>query len=204
MSVITFPSTLKAATMTWGQRRNDMEYRSIFGAQAVEGSGALWEVSLIAPPDDEANVGAWKALLMQLRGRTNQLAIWDKNRPVPIGTMRGTMTLNTAIAQGDVSTNIVAAGQNGLTLVAGDLIGAGSGLTQQVVMVTALSTSNGSGIITFTNEPPWRNAITIGSAVTWNQPQVLFRRQDSKSAWNYTPGQITDGFSLNLLEDPRP
>jgi hypothetical protein len=40
--------------------------------------------------------------------------------------------------------------------------------------------------------------------VTWNQPQVLFRRQDSKSAWNYTPGQITDGFSLNLLEDPRP
>ena len=112
--------------------------------------------------------------------------------------------LNTAIAQGDVSTNIVAAGQNGLTLVAGDLIGAGSGLTQQVVMVTALSTSNGSGIITFTNEPPWRNAITIGSAVTWNQPQVLFRRQDSKSAWNYTPGQITDGFSLNLLEDPRP
>ena len=66
MAIITFHSTLLAATMSWGQRRNDMEFRSIFGAQATEISGALWEVSLAAPPDYELNSGAWKALLMQL------------------------------------------------------------------------------------------------------------------------------------------
>ena len=204
MSVITFPATLRVSSVTWGQQRNDMESRSIFGAQAVEVAVPLWTAALNAPADNEGYTGAWKALIMQLRGRTNQLALWDMNRPVPIGTMRGTMTLNAAVAQGDVSMSIIASGQAGTTLVPGDLLGFGSGLTQQVVMVTGAATANGAGVITVSFEPPARNAQSSGASVTWNMPCALFRRQDSISQWKYSPGAITEGFSLTLLEDPRP
>jgi len=204
MSVITLPSTLRIASMSWEQRRNDMEFRSIFGAQAVEISGPLWEVSLMATAYLEAESNAWKALLMQLRGRTNQIAIYDQSRPIPLGTMRGTMTLNAAAAQGATSLNIIAAGQNNLTLLQGDMLGFGTGLTQQLVMVVADATSNGSGVINVTVEPPVRNTIASGSSVTWNMPTALFRRQDSKSSWKYSPNKVVEGFSLTLLEDPRP
>jgi hypothetical protein len=192
MSVITFPSYLYAAQVDWGQLRNDMESRSLFGAQAVEVSVPLWTAKLTAPLTSEdtndATSGAWKTLLLSLRGRVNQLALWDIGRPVPHGTMRGTMTLNAAAAQGDVALSIVATGENSKSLLAGDMIGLGSGVTQQVVMVMADATSDGSGII----------------AVTWNQPKVLFRRADSIVGWSYKDAFQLEGFTINLLEDWRP
>lgn len=202
MSVITFPTTLSVARQTWAQQRNDVEFRSMFGAQAVEVTAPLWSTSISAPVDLEINGGAWQAVLMQLRGRTNQLAMFNTGRPVPLGTMRGVMTLGTT-AQGATSLVIAASGQAAKTLVAGDYLGVGSGLTQQVVMVTALATSDGSGNITVTIEPPLRNAFTSGSAVTWDRPCALFRRKTSAAQWDYEP-KVVSGFSLELLEDFRP
>src|SRR5689334_2335358 len=111
MSVITFPSTLKVARCSWSQQRNDIEFRSMFGAQAVEASAPVWLVTLEATPGLEANGGSWKALGMQLRGKTNQLAMWDLARPRPLGTMRGTMTLNSDAAQGATTLSVIASGQ---------------------------------------------------------------------------------------------
>lgn len=209
MSIITFPSALVAIEIEWAQRRNDMESRSIFGAQAAEVSGPLWEVMLTGQPanDTDPITGAWQAFLLLLRGRTNQVALWNKVRPAPLGTMRGSMILADDATQGDTSLLISASGENAKTLLQGDLLGIGSGATQQVVMVTADATSDGSGDITVTIEPPVRNTISTGSppaaVVTWDKPCALFRRQDSRSAWNYKDGIVT-GFSLNLLEDSRP
>lgn len=203
MSIITFPSTLKAAKMSWGEKRNDLEFRSQFGAQAVELMGPQWTVSLEPPTLREADSGAWKSLLMRLRGRTNQLALWDFARPAPRGTMRGTMTLNAGAAQGATSLAIVAAGEAGKTLVEGDLLGLGSGATQQVVMVVADATANGSGVIAVTIEPPLRNAFSGGAAVTWDKPKALFRRSTSASNWDYAPGLLATGFGIALIEDWR-
>jgi hypothetical protein len=202
MSIITFPSTINVSKQVWIQQRNDVEFRSMFGAQAVEVSAPLWSTSISAPTDLEINGGAFQAVLMQLRGRTNQLALWNMGRPVPLGTMRGTMTLGTT-AQGATSLAISATGQAGKTLTAGDYLGVGSGLTQQVVMVTATATADGSGNITVTTEPPLRNAFTAGSAVTWDHPCALFRRKSSTAQWDYEP-KIVSGLLLDLLEDNRP
>ena len=204
MSVITFPSTLAANAFSWSQQRRDVSFTSTFGSQAQENSPPLWAVAMQAAPDRDGNIGPWQALLLQLRGKTNQLALWNLARPVPIGTMRGTMTLNTAIAKGDTSINIIAATESTKTLVAGDYLGFGSGITQQVVMVTGLATADVSGIITATFEPAARNAIAIGSAVTWNMPAALFRQTASKLGWSYVPGIVTQPMPLDLLEDWRP
>jgi hypothetical protein len=202
MSVITFPSTIKVSKQTWIQQRNDVEFRSMFGAQAVEVTAPLWATAIYGPTDMEIYGGAFQAVIMQLRGRTNQLALWNMGRPVPLGTMRGSMTLG-ATSQGATSLVISATGQVGATLVAGDYLGVGSGLTQQVVMVTAAATSDGSGNITVTVEPPLRNAFTAGAAVTWNYRCALFRRKSSTAQWDYEP-KIVSGLMLDLLEDNRP
>jgi hypothetical protein len=204
MSVITFPSALYAVRMSWAQQRNDTENRSIFGAQAVEVSAPLWVVSMEGPMKNDTLAGEWKTLLMRLRGKTNQLALWDLMRTVPLGTMRGTLTFNTAPAAGATSLSITGgAGQAGTTLLQGDLLGFGSGLTQQVVMVVANATANGSGVIAVTVEPALRNAFSGGASVVWDQPKVLFRRSSSKAGWDYTT-TVVSGFVLDLIEDPRP
>lgn len=202
MSIITFPESLKVARVTWAQQRNDVEFRSGFGAQAVELAGPLWSVTLEAVSGREADSGGWQALGMQLRGRTNQLELWNHARHVPRGTMRGTMTLNSSAAQGATTLSIVASGQASKTLLRGDLLGVGINLTQQVVMVVADATSNGSGIISVTIEPPLRNAFLAGEAITWNKPKALFRRVNSRFSWE-SYAAVTEGFALDLIEDFR-
>ncbi len=202
MSVIAFPATLKIRSLTWSQIRLDSAFTSAFGSQGVEIAAPLWGAALEAEPMNEISSGAWQALLMQLRGQTNQLTLWNIARPVPLGTMRGTMTLNIAAAQGDTTLSIIAATQAATTLKAGDLLGLGSGTTQQVVMVMADATANGSGVISVTIEPPLRNGHLIAAAVTWDKPTVLFRRKQSQASWDYQT-TFASGFSLDLVEDVR-
>jgi hypothetical protein len=204
MSIITLPTTLAVAKVAWSQQRRDMNFSSPFGSQAVEISTPLWAVTLTSNGMIEKDSGIWKALLMQLRGRTNQLELWDMTREQPRGTMRGTMTLNVNAAQGAASLDIIAAGQAGTTLKAGDMLGLGSGITQQVVMVVADALADGSGLITVSIEAPLRNAFAASSAVTWNKPTALFRSNSSKNGWEMGYGSEMTNFTLDMIEDWRP
>ncbi len=199
MSIIQVPTGLSVAAQTWAQQRNDFEFRSAFGAQALEASAPLWLSTIMATPKRPE---LWQALMLQLRGKTNQLALWNMGRPQPKGTMRGTMTLGTT-AQGATALTINAAGQAGKTLLAGDYLGVGAGLTQQVVMVVADATASGAGVVSVVTEPALRNPFTSGAGVTWYRPCALFRRKDSTSKWDYEPG-VVKGMSLDLIEDWRP
>jgi hypothetical protein len=198
MAIISIPIGFSVARQTWEQQRNDLEFRSMFGAQAVELAAPVWTTTIDASLKRPEQ---WQVLMMQLKGRTNQVALWNFGRPVPKGSMRGTMTAS-ATAQGATSMTITASGQSAKTLLAGDFIGVGSGLTQQVVMVTADATSNASGVITVTFEPALRNSLSAGASVVWDKPKALFRRAESKSGWIYEPGKVTD-LSLSLREDWR-
>lgn len=202
MSAIVFPSNLLVKQLTWSQTRLDMAFTSIFGSQSVEVAGPLWDVSLSSNLMNESDSGGWQALLMQLRGQTNQLLLWNIGRPTPLGTMRGTMTLNTAAVQGAAVLSIIEATQATKTLKAGDMLGIGSGITQQVVMVMADATASGGGVISVTVEPPLRNAHLITATVTWDKPKAYFRRKQSTASWDYETVN-TSGFTLELIEDWR-
>jgi len=199
MAIINVPAGFSVAAQVWEQQRMDVEFRSMFGAQAVEGSPPLWATTITS---SLKRPELWQALMLQLRGRTNQLALWNHGRPVPRGTMRGTMTA-AATAQGATVMTVTATGQGSRTLLAGDYLGVGSGLTQQVVMLTADATANASGVIAVTFEPALRNSLSAGAAVTWDRPKALFRRTESKANWEYAPGTVR-AMSLSLLEDWRP
>jgi hypothetical protein len=203
MSQITLSTTLAARirSMRFEQVRLDFSFNSAFGSQGVEVSPPLWGCQITTDQMYEADSGEWKALLLLLRGQTNQLLLWDIARPAPIGTMRGTLVLNGGHAQGAVTLSIVDATQAGTTLKAGDWLGIGTA-TQQLVMVTADATANGSGVISVTVEPPLRAAHLTGATVTWDKPKAYFRRKNVPAGWNYQETFASD-FMLDLIEDTR-
>ena len=204
MAIITFPATLSVARLSWGLQRRDLSFASAFGSQAVEISSPLWAVSVQfdSVKRTDAGTGAWQALLLKLRGKVNQLALWNIARPAPLGTMRGAMTLNAAAIQGAVSLSIAAAGENLKTLLAGDLLGIVAGITQQVVMVTDNATADATGLIVVNIEPPLRNGFVLGTAVVWDKPAALFRAAQSGQDWDYS-GSLVTPRALELIEDWR-
>lgn len=204
MSIITLPSSLVIDKQSWGQQRQDVLFRSMFSSQSVEVSSPLWVTTISSPQQYESTSGNWQAFLMSIRGQTNQVAMGNLARVVPIGTMRGTMTLNSSAAAGATVLSITAgSGQASKTLVAGDFLQLGTSTTQQMVMVIANATSDVNGIISVSIEPPLRNAFSSGAGVIWDHPKALFRRSDSVSSWDYS-AHITDSFSLSFVEDVRP
>jgi len=198
MAVINLPTGFSVAKQTWEQNRLDMSFTSIFGAQSVEVGSPLWSTTITSSLKRPEQ---WQAVMMQLRGRTNQLSLWNFGRPVPKGTMRGTMTASAAVVGATLMT-ITATGQASKTLLTGDYLGVGAGVTQQVVMLTADATSNASGVVTVSFEPALRNALSAGAVVTWDRPKALFRRTESKAGWDYEPGTVK-AMSMTLLEDWR-
>lgn len=203
MSVITFPGDLYFEGLRWAMNYRDVDFDSPFGSQSQEIDSPRWMVTGHFGRMRESQSGSLKALLLQLKGKKNQLALWDHSRPAPLGTMRGTMTLNAPAVQGATTMQIVAAGQSAKTMLKGDLLGVGSGVTQQILPLTEDSLSNGSGVIMVTFAgTPLRNAFSSGAAVTWDKPKALFRRQDSDVGWDYE-SSFASGFQLSLIEDWR-
>lgn len=201
--VIDFPSGLSVAAMTWNQARNDIVSRSVFGSQAIEVSAPNWMVTIDSGPMNESEAGAWKSLVLRLRGRIDQLALWDHARPLPLGTMRGAPELREPLAKGGAVLKIVAAGQSGKTLLSGDWLGIGSGLAQQLFIVTADVTLNAGGEADVSVQSASRAAHAAGSLVVWDKPRGLFRRADSSAGWS-NETVMTTGFTLSLIEDTRP
>ena len=107
MSIISWPTSLStAADFTIGQQRYDVtESSDSTGADAARLLGPpRWTVSLrSADAVPLAEAGAWEAMLLQLRGRVNHLALHDPVRAVPQGNLRGSPILNATAAAGATS-----------------------------------------------------------------------------------------------------
>lgn len=203
MAEVAYPTGLVVEKFTWEMQRMDSTFSGIFGQQSVEGAAPMWKASLAAPTMDESKVGAWQALTLQLKGRLNQLALHNLGRPVPRGTYRGSPTLTTLAAFGAASLTFSDATQAGKTLLQGDYIGFGSGLTKQVVMIVADATADGSGQITVSVQPALRNQLAASSIIVWDKPTALFRQTTNTNKWEYSSVTVS-GITLDFMEDYRP
>lgn len=203
MSVRQWPN-LAVSSFRWKRTSRAMVFNSIFGSQALNsGAAPVWEVDLAGVPQYWTGAIAAQTFLESLDGYTHQIELWNLVQPVPAGTMRGTMTLGFAAAQGAPNVWISAgSGQAFKTLLAGDLIGIGSGVTQQVLRVMQDSTADANGLINVLVTTPVRNALSAGSAVTWNRPKALFRQKSINDGIEYQ-AVIGQPWSLSLVEDWR-
>lgn len=199
MAIINFPTTLRVAQMTWGINRQDVVYRGLFGSQAMGGGAPLWSAALTFDLLQESESGAYQSLVMTLEGMKNNLALHNIGRPEPLGTLRGTRTINGAVVVGATSMSVN--GTASATLKAGDFLGVGTGHLRQVLMVTGDVTFAGS-TATVQFMPALRSGWPDLEPLTWDKPTALFRQQAKENTWAYSTVTVSS-LSLDLLEDYR-
>lgn len=206
MAIITPNNAILLGRLGFGVVRYDQHEMS--GETGSSGDRLMsvprWKLMMQSPDRiDAAAMDYWRQVLVKLRGRVNYLAMWDVGRPAPRGTMRGTMSLNASLLQGDTSMTITAGGgQAGTTLEAGDWLQISSGLTGQLVMITDGGTANGSGVITVNFEHPIRasSGYPGGTAVTWDKALGHYKMMSESVQWFYDGGLLQSGAAGDFLE----
>lgn len=195
MSSIAVPAEFKPNLCIFTQMVNDRVGASPFGGseQAIDLLNDRWLASIQIPPD-LPDGGAWvEAYIGSMRGRTNTTPLHHFKRPVPRGTIRGTLTLSADAAQGAASIALTGCSPSTGTLLRGDMLGVGGLL----VMVAADCTASGGAVtVSLTNR--LRAAQLSGASVTWNKPTANFRLLNS-SGVRYIPGQ-TDPVTFDFGE----
>lgn len=183
MATFDLPSSLKPATMEWGSIKAGVQFRSPFNGsvESVEFPGERWRASLtfnLGTPDLAAQAEAFFA---RVAGGTERVRLRHFLRPAPLGTMRGSPTLNASAARGDLQLAINTTG----TLKAGDFFKVGGQLFQ---CFTDCSPS--AGVLTVPLVQRVRAALSAGAAVSWDRPTALFICPAMSSATGYSPGAV--------------
>lgn len=184
MSTIALPVQFTPSTVNFKQNVNQRVSAAPFGGseQAIDLLNDRWTCNCEISIKSAAKAASLEAFVAAMRGQTNTVALYHFARPAPNGTMRGTLTLNVAAAQGASSIVVTGgAGQAGNTLLAGDMLGVGGLLL--MVASDCVADANGTVTVLITNR--LRVAQNSGAAVTWSQPTALFRLLSS-SGIQYT------------------
>ena len=183
---ITLPTEFVPNACTFVQSTNQRVSASPFGGseQAIDLLNDRWKASmqLSAKTPDE---GAWiEAFIGAMRGQVNTVDLYHFARPVPRGTIRGSLTLNANAAQGASSIQITGCSPSNGTFLGGDMMGVGGLL----VMAAPGTYTASAGIVTVSITNRLRAAQSSGAVVTWNKPTAPFRLL-STSDVQFTPGQ---------------
>lgn len=153
--------------------------------QVVDYVAERWMLSVTLPQARRVNAGLVEAFFMRLRGGVNRVAAWHFGRPTPIGTLRGSPTLQSTVNRGATSIP-VSNGGAGATLAAGDMLGLGG----QLLMVAENVTFNGSGTATVPIVHRIRATINAGAAVAWNRPTAEFAMPAWQAGVTHFPGGV--------------
>lgn len=204
MTIISIPEGILVKRQQFGHQNFDLEFSGgDAGASQVAVNGPpRWTCSLVSNEMlDLDQAAAWRVLVLSMKGRVNYLAVSDLLNPAPRGTLRGGLTAAVAAGAGSSSLQIYAgSAQAGKTLRSGDWIGVNQGgLNRQLLHIQQDAVVDGAGHVTATFEPVLRVAVGEGSAVAWDKPTCLMRRNEQTTSWA-SEGAVQGGFSLELME----
>lgn len=187
MSLIALPSLFRPRSCQLTLNTVQRVSADNFGGseQAVDLLGDRWIMACELPESNHANGGWREAFIGAMRGQVNTVNLWHFTRPQPRGTVRGTLTLNAAVAQGAASIVLTGCSPSTGTLLAGDMLGV-SGL----LLMVASDCTAVAGVITVPLTNRIRKALSSGAAVTWDKPSAPFRLL-ATSGVGYQPGRAS-------------
>ena len=139
---------------------------------------------------------AMEAFFDRLKGSANRIIMPSLKLSLPQGTMRGSPVLQSSVAQ--LASTIVITTTAYASLLAGDMLGLGSG--GQLVRVMANTVADGSGNMTVEVAPRIRTALSAGVAIVYVQPTAAWRLSSPGPAVDWRPGQFVAP-SIELRED---
>ena len=166
--------------------------------QTLDFLGERWigRFDLVAT-NDPIMIAAYEAFFDRLKGQQNQFSLSHLKLSAPQGTMRGTPTLLSSVAQ--LANTCTIATTAGATVRAGDMLGLGP--TPQLCRVMADATADGSGHLAIEFQPRARIAWSSGASVVWSAPQANFMLKAPDVPVMWEPG-FAQGPSIELIEVP--
>lgn len=155
--------------------------------QIVSHGGQRWEASVTIPSVRRDLAGAWKAMLVGLKGQTGTFLLGDPDYVTPRGTV-SSCTLSGSV--GDDFATVTMTG----TLLAGDYIQLGSGSSAKLHQV--LEDLDGNGNLQLW--PNLRSDYTNETVVT-SSPKGVFRLRDNVTSWSINNASFY-GISFEAVE----
>ena len=194
---ITFPLTLPTApgnrSIEWlDQGAVGMNSSPFTGEQQVyRWPNQSWSAQVTLPPmRDQSLIGPWIAFFLSLNGTEGTFYLGDSVRKTPVGTIAGTVTVNTgAVAN---STTLPITGGTGAFAV-GDWLQIGTGSTSRLHRVIKV---NAGSVDVF---PRLRAAHASGTAITYTNPVGVFRLT-ARVPWAFDERKIAGGVSFAVME----
>lgn len=187
MAIVTLPALFRPRQCQLTPSVNQRVGASPFGGseQAVDMLNDRWLLSCELPECRQADAAWREAFIGAMRGQTNIVSLYHFTRPEPRGTVRGTLTLNAAAAQGAASIVVTGCVPATGTLLAGDMLGVGG-----LLLMVASDCTAAAGVITVPIVNRLRVAQASAAAVTWDKPGAMFRIL-STSGVQYSPGRAS-------------
>ncbi len=187
MSTVALPSGFMPATCRLTLSTNQRVNAAPFGGseQAIDLLNDRWLLSCELREGLFAD-GAWReAFIDSFRGQVNVSNLYHFARPIPAGTVRGTLTLVASAAQGASIIRVTGCTPSDGSLLAGDMLGIGGLLLRVASNCAAVA-----GVITVPIVNRLRAAQSSGAAVTWNMPTAPFRLL-SNTGVDYGSGRVS-------------
>lgn len=194
MATYDLPAALCPQMASMGLRKTGVQFRGAFNGnlQAVDLAGERWVVSMTTPPKLSRAAGVLEAFSNLLAGGLNKVRLHHPQRHVPLGTLRGTPTLQVATLRGSQSVVLTVA--SGATLKSGDMFGLTGHLLQVAQDCTAVSTTLTVPIVN-----RMRGVVAAGAAVVWDRPTALFICGSMTNMVVHRPG-YAEGVTLDFEE----
>lgn len=192
MSTFDYPLELKPESMEWASLKSSIQFKSPFSGttESIEFPGERWGLAITLPPRLDYEGGQAEAFFSRIAGGMERVRIGNFMRPVPIGSMRGTPTLNADISRGDLSLRINTDGG----LEAGDFFKVGAQLFQCFQTCDAVGS-----VLTVPLVQRVRVATSAGAAVGWDRPTALFVMPNTTNRVHYGTG-ILDRMQIDMEE----
>ncbi len=198
------------ATVDWPTDRAFAPQRMKFGvstpksAWAAPFTGQTQSISHLAdrlmctislPPCSRTDAGRREAFLMSLASTGDWVRLSHRQRPAPLGTLRGSPTAQASASAGARTISVQTSA--GATMLAGDILGVNG---QLLLTAYAGATANGSGVMSLPLVLPLRAAVSSSAPLTWSAPTATWQLAADSIDLEYMAPSLQDGVDIMLRE----
>jgi hypothetical protein len=197
MTTYAIPTTVGFSSVEFGLQNNNQVFESPLSnsIQVSELTGARWYATFNLPPMKKDNALEYIGFLQRLQGRVHSFFGYDANHRSPSGTIAGSTLLVNGADQTGTSLILDGGANSTLVLKAGDFFS----VNNELKMVTANATTDGSGDVTVNFVPSLRSSPSDDASITTVNPVCTMKLTGDSTTYSINTSSIY-GISFSGVE----
>ncbi len=197
MTTYAIPTTVGFSSVEFGLQNNNQVFESPLSnsIQVSELTGARWYATFNLPPMKKDNALEYIGFLQRLQGRVHSFFGYDANHRSPSGTIAGSTLLVNGADQTGTSLILDGGANSTLVLKAGDFFS----VNNELKMVTANATTDGSGDVTVNFVPSLRSSPSNDATITTTNPVCTMKLTGDSTTYSINTSSIY-GISFSGVE----